>query len=129
MSRNPFQHVDIRVRDGQAAAAFYSRVLPAVGFTVDEGGKLFRCYSAGGVPPDVAWYGFTEDREHRPNANRIAFRAASRKEVDRASRVIREAGGSNISGPRECPEYSPSYYAVFFEDPSGNCLEVCHLTD
>jgi hypothetical protein len=24
-----------------------------------------------------------------------------------------------------CPEYSPTYYGLFFEDPSGNCLEVC----
>jgi hypothetical protein len=30
---------------------------------------------------------------------------------------------------RECPEYSPSYYAVFFEAPSGNCLEVCHRSE
>jgi predicted enzyme related to lactoylglutathione lyase len=129
MSKNPFQHVDLRVRDKQAAVAFYSKVLPAVGFTVDEGGELFRCFSAGGTPPDVAWYGFTENKDHRPNTNRIAFRAASREEVDRAGQIVREAGGRNISGPRECPEYSPSYYAVFFEDPSGNCLEVCHLTD
>ena len=23
-------------------------------------------------------------------------------------------------------DYSPGYYAVFFEDPDGNKLEVCH---
>ena len=129
MSKNPFQHVDIRVRDRRVAAGFYAKFLPSIGFTVDEGGELFRCFSDGGAPPHVAWYGFTEDRDHRPNANRIAFRAESREAVDGAGRVVREAGGRNISGPRACPEYSPSYYAVFFEDPSGNCLEVCYLKD
>jgi hypothetical protein len=24
-----------------------------------------------------------------------------------------------------CAEYSPGYYAVFFEDPDGNKLEIC----
>jgi predicted enzyme related to lactoylglutathione lyase len=31
-----------------------------------------------------------------------------------------------LSGPKEYPEYGPGYYAVFFEDPSGNRLEVMH---
>jgi len=129
MSKNPFQHVDIRVRDTAAALEFYSKFLPAVGFTIDEGGESFRCFSAGGKPPHAPWFGFTEHPDHRPNRNRIAFSAASREEVDRVGRIVRDAGGHNVSGPRECPEYSPTYYAVFFDDPSGNCLEVCYLTD
>jgi hypothetical protein len=31
-----------------------------------------------------------------------------------------------VSGPRACPEYSPTYYAVFFADTSGNKLEIYH---
>jgi len=38
--------------------------------------------------------------------------------------VVRHAGGRNIEGPG-CDE-GPGYYAVFFEDPCGNRLEVCH---
>lgn len=127
--RNPFQHVDLRVRDLAVAIEFYSRFLPEVGFTIDEGGTTFRCFSAGGTHPEAPWFGFTEYRDHRPNRNRIAFSAASREEVDRVGRIVVEAGGRNVSGPRACPEYSPSYYAVFFDDPSGNCLEVCYLND
>ena len=126
---NPFQHVDVRVRDMQAALAFYSKILPAVGFTLDQGGKLFHCFSAGGTAPATAWFGFTEDPSHQPNANRIAFQAASREDVDRLGVIIRQAGGRNISGPRDCPEYTATYYAVFFEDLSGNCLEVCYLEE
>lgn len=129
MHRNPFQHVDIRVRDMEEAWAFYSEILPAIGFEEGWQGKRFRGFDAGGTLPDRPWFGFTEDRDHRPNANRIAFLATSRERVDALGERLRSAGARNVSGPRDCPEYSPTYYAVFFEDPSGNCLEVCYRED
>jgi len=125
---NRYQHVDIRVTDRAAAKAFYSKLLPALGFP-KMGGSVFTVFDAEGEPPQAPWFGFIEDKQHRPNANRIAFWAESREEVDRLAEIVREAGGRISSGPRECPEYTATYYAVFFEDPSGNCLEVCHLTD
>ena len=125
---NRFQHVDIRVHDREAALAFYSKFLPPLGF-VHQGGRVFTVFSADGTPQQQPWFGFVEDKDHRPNTNRIAFWAESRAEVDRLGAVVSEAGGRNISGPRDCPEYGPSYYAVFFEDPSGNCLEVCYLEE
>ncbi len=128
MPTNRFQHVDIRVLDLDPALAFYSKFLPALGFH-HRGGRIFTVFSADGTSPQRPWFGFIEDRNHRPNTNRIAFWAESREEVDRLSAVVREAGGGNISGPRDCPEYNPTYYAVFFEDPSGNCLEVCYLEE
>ncbi len=67
----------------------------------------------------------TEEPKHQPNDNRIAFWAENRAEVDRIAEVVRQAGGLNLEGPALWREYSPGYYAVFFEDPSGNKLEVC----
>ena len=125
MATNRFQHVDIRVNDIESALAFYSKILPELGFGT-QGGKVFTVFDGEGQPP---WFGFVEDKNHRANTNRIAFSAESREEVDRLAVIIREAGGGNISGPRACPEYTETYYAIFFEDPSGHCLEVCHLTD
>ena len=127
MSTNRFQHVDIRVTDLAAAHAFYSKLLPELGLTV-ETTSTFKCFDAGGQRPQSPWFGFIEDKAHRPNANRIAFWAESREEVDRLAALAREAGAHIESGPRDCPEYSATYYAVFFKDPSGNCLEICHLT-
>ena len=46
-------------------------------------------------------------------------------EVDQVAKVVRQAGGKNIEGPKIWPDYSPGYYALFFEDPDGNKLEVC----
>ena len=47
---------------------------------------------------------------------------------DEIAALALEAGARNMSGPRACPEYSPTYYAAFFDDPSGNPLEICHTT-
>jgi predicted lactoylglutathione lyase len=129
MKKNPFQHIDLRVNDIEKASAFYSRLLPTVGFPEGWTGEHFRGFDARGTLPDQAWFGFTEDRNHRPNANRIAFWAEGRREVDEIGALLDDIGARNISGPRECPEYSPTYYAVFFEDPFGNCLEVCYRED
>lgn len=129
---NRFQHVDLRVRDEKAARAFYGILMPALGFT-EFGGVKFRVFSRPGTGPEVPWFGFIEDPAHRPNANRIAFWAETPDEVDRLSEVVRvaiaAAGGRISSGPRACPEYGETYYAVFFEDPSGNCLEICFQND
>jgi catechol 2,3-dioxygenase-like lactoylglutathione lyase family enzyme len=59
------------------------------------------------------------------NENRIAFWAESRAEVDRLTEIVRQADGLKLEGPEVWREYSPGYYAVFFEDPSGNKLEIC----
>ena len=126
MTKNPFQHIDLRVNDLERAWDFYSQILPPIGFEKGNKGKTFSGFDADGRPPRQAWFGFTEDKDHRPNANRIAFWAESRARVDAIAEVLEKAGARNISGPKEMPEYTPTYYAVFFEDPFGNRLEVCH---
>lgn len=122
----PYQHIDLRVNDIELAWEFYSKILPPIGFEEGWKGKMFRGFDASGDGPSKSWFGFTEDEHHRPNANRISFWAASRERVDELGKIIVEAGAVNVSGPRPCPEYDETYYAVFFEDPFGNCLEVCH---
>jgi predicted lactoylglutathione lyase len=68
---------------------------------------------------------FDEDKNHQPNGTRIAFWADTREEVDRIAELVRQAGGKNLEGPEICEDYSPGYYAFFFEDPDGNKLEIC----
>ena len=76
---NPYQHIDLRVNDLERAWEFYSKILPAIGFAQGWCGENFRGFDAVGTPPDQAWFGFTEDKQHRANANRISFWAASRE--------------------------------------------------
>jgi predicted lactoylglutathione lyase len=65
-----------------------------------------------------------EARGHTANECRIAFWAQSTAEVDRLAHIVAEKGGRQIEGPGYLE--GAGYYAVFFEDPSGNRLEICH---
>jgi predicted enzyme related to lactoylglutathione lyase len=119
-----FDHIDLRVPNLAVAAPFYETLLPALGFTrrvVLEGWIQFE--SAEGEISE--FFGITESPQHAANENRIAFWAESISEVDRIAGVARSLGARNIEGPMP---YEPGYYAVFFEDPWGNRLEVCHRT-
>ncbi len=66
-----------------------------------------------------------EEPGHRGNANRFAFWADSEEEVNRLGEIVRAAGAQKVEGPEYCAEYTPGYYAVFFEDTDGNKWEIC----
>lgn len=125
MSTRLFDHIDLRVKNREASQQFYAQILPAIGFGVDKSGERWGLFEAAGETA-VDFLGFTEEANHQPNGNRIAFWANSRAAVDKVAEVVRKVGGKNLEGPELCLEYSPGYYAVFFEDPDGNKLEVCY---
>lgn len=121
---NPFGHIDLRVRDLAAAQEFYEALLPALGFTERYHGDLWKAWATTEELPATAYFAITESRDHVANENRIAFWVGAPDDVDRLAEVAREAG-AELSGPKLMP-YGPGYYAFFFEDPSGNRLEVYH---
>lgn len=135
MKTRCFDHIDLRVKDMEVARKFYAKFLPQLGFAHERhevpppgqeymGGAFHTFYSAGGDKPSE-FFGFTEDKDHQPNGTRIAFWADTREEVDRVANLVRDAGGKALEGPEICVDYSPGYYAFFFEDPDGNRLEIC----
>ena len=125
MKTRCFDHIDLRVKNMEVARTFYAKFLPQLGFVHESPGEDFHTfYSAGGDKPSE-FFGFTQDRQHRPNGTRIAFWADTRDEVDWIANLVREAGGKTLEGPEVCADYSPGYYAFFFEDPDGNKLEIC----
>ena len=126
MPRNPFFHVDLRVRNFAEVTDFYRAFLPAIGFDKGWESDDWKGYTAEGKFPELPFFAFTEDPDHRPNANRIAFWVSEQAEVDRVAAIVRRAGAINVEGPSLNLEYSPDYYAVFFEDPNGNRFEVVH---
>ncbi len=125
MKTRRFDHIDLRVNDRKKADSFYRQLLPALGFEIDRSDEEWCAFYAPGEGA-TAFFGLTEKRDHQPNESRIAFWAESRAEVDRLSEIVRQAGGLNLEGPQIWTEYSAGYYALFFEDPSGNKLEICH---
>ena len=115
----------MRVRNRARAQEFFAKALPAIGFALDKSAEEWGAFEKEGAGKPSEFFGFTEDADHRPNDTRIAFWAESREQVDYVAQVAREAGGRNLEGPQIWPEYSPGYYAFFFEDPDGNKLEIC----
>ncbi len=104
-------------------------MLPAIGFTRpgDTGPEWYNWYALGNGKTE--FFGFTEDPEHRPNGSRISFWADSREEVNRVAEVVKRAGGKVLEGPALQVDYTPDYYAFFFEDPDGNKLEISYRSE
>lgn len=115
-------HIDLRAPSLAQVTPFYQQLLPALGFTrqVDVEGWLQFEANDGDI---TEFFGVTESPSHVPNENRIAFWAESHAEVDRLAVIAINAGAINVEGPMP---YDTGYYAVFFEDPCGNRLEICH---
>ena len=121
-----YDHIDLRVRNLAEVSDFYEGLLPALGFMRETRIPGWFQYEAA-APDDgpAAFFGVTESHGHVPNENRIAFWAESLAEVDRLAGIAAAAGAPNVEGPGWEDE---TYYAIFFEDPCGNRLEICHRT-
>ena len=125
--RRRYDHIDLRVRSLAEVRAFYETLLPALGFTRDVRIEGWLQFEAAGADGATEFFGVTESAGHTANECRIAFWADSPSEVDRLAEIIVRAGARNVEGPGY--HEGPGYYAVFFEDPSGNRLEICHRTE
>ena len=127
MASRLFDHIDLRVRDLAEARPFYDAFLPAVGLGKIRAGDDWAGYSATGVEDHrhAPFVWLNVEPNHRGGANRIAFWADGEEEVNRIAGIVRAAGACAVEGPEYCHDYTPGYYAVFFEDVCGNKWEVC----
>jgi catechol 2,3-dioxygenase-like lactoylglutathione lyase family enzyme len=124
MAARLFDHLDLRVHDLRAAIPFYDAVMPALGFPGKGATGACTYYEAVRDHPKPEFVALIEDRGHVANGARISFWSDTREAVDAFGMVLAGARARAVEGPMFCPEYSPTYYAVFFEDPSGNRLEL-----
>ena len=125
--RRRYDHIDLRVRSLAEARPFYETLLPALGFTHNVGTEGWLQFEAAGDGSAPEFFGVTESSRHVANECRIAFWADSTSEVDQLAEIVVRAGARNVEGPGY--HEGPGYYAVFFEDPSGNRLEICHRAE
>ena len=121
--RRRYDHIDLRVHDMAAARPFYEALLPALGFTHQVPIAGWVTYEASGTDKPPVFFGLIESPSHVANECRNAFWADSHAEVDRLAATAVNAGARHVEGPLY---EEPGYYAVFFEDPSGNRLEICY---
>jgi catechol 2,3-dioxygenase-like lactoylglutathione lyase family enzyme len=123
-----FDHIDLRVRSIAAARPLYDALMPALGLVEIAVTDTVSYYEPVHAPGSARrFFELNEDPGHAANAIRIAFRAESAADVDRLAEVARAAGAHIIEGP-EIVGYATddTYYAVFFEDASGNRLEIVY---
>ncbi len=134
-------HIQITVRDMSVAVPFYDKLLPLLGFDVRSRVSAVieehEFHVVEYTHPRLAFAitsprrAFVDDTINRrkPGAlHHLAFRAASRAEVDALHSELKRIGATIVSPPREYPEYNPpGYYALFFKDLEGIKYEiVCH---
>jgi catechol 2,3-dioxygenase-like lactoylglutathione lyase family enzyme len=122
-------HIGIGVSDYAVSKAFYSQALRPIGYELllevpaEVTGN--RAQAGFGVAPKPDfWIG-----AGRPNVPpvHVAFRVASRGEVDAFYRAALAAGGRDNGAPAPRPYYHPDYYGAFILDPDGHNIEaVCH---
>ena len=115
-------HIDVHVRDIQAAKRLFGALAPAIGYRMRADYDEFVGYEPqnGGCPR----VGFILDTNHGSGLMRLAFGVESREAVDAAAKIASENGARNVDGPSLNPEYGDDYYAAFFEDADGNLYEI-----
>jgi predicted enzyme related to lactoylglutathione lyase len=128
MGPNPFSHIDLTVTSFAISLPFYEKILPALGFKHTFHSTKWKVFAAEGDLPSVPYFALVEDPAHQPNNNLVGFWANSRAEVNAFALLVKENGGIILDGPRQFP-ISPSYYAVYFQDPGGNRFEMVHRID
>ncbi|MFF7201783.1 VOC family protein [Streptomyces sp. NPDC008141] len=116
-------HISLQVADPAVSAAFYDRVLAPLGSTrlLDFGQVI-----GWGTTQPRFWIGPVTTEGAAREAH-IAFEAADRAEVHAFFDAAVGGGAEVLHEPRVWPEYHPSYYGAFVQDPDGNNVEaVCH---
>ncbi|HUI08185.1 MAG TPA: VOC family protein [Verrucomicrobiae bacterium] len=128
-------HIYINVSDLRRSEGFYDKVMKALGFRKGAGPEHCEpCIIDG--DPCFHYYNqhlqYTIRQSRNPNnkhdpfspgLNHICFQLSDREQVDSAANELRGVG-IDASTPCLYPEYASDYYAAYFADPDGICLEI-----
>lgn len=131
-------HIEITVRDMEAAVPFYDKLLPLLGYSLAcRSSAVIETHDKYVVSSEHPRLGiaitsprreFADEAVHRrrPGAlHHLAFKVESRADVDRLHEELLKIGATVVIPPRAFPEYRPpGYYALFFKDPDGIKYEI-----
>ncbi len=131
--RSFLYHIQINVSDKDKSFGFYKDFLKCLGYEfIYEGENDFGMTNGG-----TDFWIVETSKEHkkvgfhrkRTGINHISFGVASREEVDKfINKFLTPRGIKPLyDSPREYPEYTKGYYAVFFEDPDRIKIEVTYI--
>jgi catechol 2,3-dioxygenase-like lactoylglutathione lyase family enzyme len=121
-------YVTLGAKDPAAAHTFYDAVLATIGWATQSdfpGG--WRAYSEGGRS-DVFKVWVCPPFDGAPatagNGSMLALPARSRAEVDAFYATAMALGAQDEGAPGIRTAYSPTWYAAYLRDPTGNKLAV-----
>ncbi len=119
-----FDHVKFGVTDYAASRAFYLKALEPLGVALlAEGAPSYGVELSDGAKVSLCLFHTVEKPAHL----HLAFRAATRRQVDDFYRAAMEAGGIDNGPPGLRPQYHAKYYAAFVIGPDGHNIEaVCN---
>lgn len=133
--RGNIQHLEINILDLNKSKLFYDALLNWMGYDLFLEDPLFVGYDNGEIRIflTACFDKYKKAVFHRRNVglNHVAFWASSNDDVDKFYKefLISKKIPVLYGGPKLYPEYSPSYYAVYFEDPDRIKLEFFHRVD
>lgn len=125
-----FDHLSLVVSDLKKSEIFYDKLLTYLGFKKISS-EQDSCGWVNGQ--NGFWINQVEEpykgnKFHRKNVgvNHIALRAISKEAVDKFYKefILDNKISVFYGGPKEYPEYTKGYYAVYFEDPDRIKLEL-----
>ncbi|OGC48171.1 hypothetical protein A3A69_01265 [candidate division WWE3 bacterium RIFCSPLOWO2_01_FULL_37_15] len=129
------QHIQLNVSNKNISYPFYKEMLLLLGYKIYS----VEDWGIGMRDPKtnlVIWVAETENKFrknkfHRKatGINHLAFLVSSKKNVDDFYKnFIKKNNIKTLyQTPKAFPEYTPNYYAVFFEDPDRIKLEVVFM--
>lgn len=129
------QHLSLNVSEPSISFPFYKELLEWLGFReiffIQDKTLAFEDENGFSLWLDAVEERFKTRGFHRKavGINHLAFRVNSKEEVDRFYQEFLQPRGIKTlyQTPKAFPEYTPQYYAVFFEDPDRIKLEVVYF--
>ncbi len=123
-------YVTVGADDIAAAKRFYSAILPALGYQLEEGpeGLSYALHAEPGQPSVLPEFyvkpPFDGAAASAGNGSMVAFEARNQAQVRDIHAAALAAGGSDEGEPGFRASYSAHFYVGYLRDPQGNKIAL-----
>ena len=132
MALGIINHLMLAVKDVKNSIEFYEPIMTFMDYELYDSNEFFALFRLkNGIGDFIIIQSSPElaVRSHErfsPGFHHVSFNADAREQVDDLYELLLRNKVEILDPPCECEEYSPGYYAVYFEDPDGMKLELSH---
>lgn len=121
-------HVAVAVSDISRSKEFYNEMFDRLGWTTTFEDEESKAYSDGKIDYWIIPAAINESNRHNDGVgyNHLAILVEDKQKVDKLYEWLLSVKAKIDIEPKEYPDYSDKYYAVFFFDPDGTRLEIVY---